>query len=146
MSKRIVGMILCLMMALPAFSMHALAAPDTELEIQIMGGLPLPLFLHLVGGVIGNIGNTTAYNVSYTLTIDGGILDGIHKTSEGFEEEILPGTGWGVFLNDVYGFGLVDIVLTVSASNAQNATGSAKGVQLREFTWVPFSWISSLKK
>jgi hypothetical protein len=141
MRKRVIGILICLLLALPAFSSHATADPGAELEIKIMGGLPLPLFLHLVGGVIVNNGDTTAYNISYKLTINGGVFGGVHKTFEGFEDAILPDTAFSVLINDVYGFGLVDITLTASASNAENATGSGKGFQLRQFTWVPLSWV-----
>jgi hypothetical protein len=124
------------------FSLQAVADPGAELEIKIMGGLHLPLFLHLVGGVIGNDGDTTVYNVSYKLTINGGIFGGVHETFEGFTDAILPNTAYSVLLNDVYGFGLVVITLNASATNAENATGMGKGFQLGEFTWVPLSWIT----
>jgi hypothetical protein len=146
MIKRIVGILICLVIAAPAFSVPASAEPGAELEIHIMGGLPLPFFLHLVGGVIGNIGDTAAYNISYQMTITGGLIDGIHKSYEGFAEEIQPGNGISVLANNVFGFGPVDIVITASASNAENVTNIGKGFQFREFTWVPFSWINAIKK
>lgn len=142
MSKRVVGILICLLMALPAFSLNTVADPGAELEIKIMGGLPLPLFFHLVGGVIGNIGDTTAYNISYKLTIKGGVFGDVQKTIEGFENEILPGNGLSVGMNNVYGFGLVVITLNASATNAENATDTGKGFQIGEFTWVPLSWIT----
>jgi hypothetical protein len=125
--------------------LSASADPGAKLEINIMGGLPLPLFFHLVGGVIGNSGDATAENISFKLTITGGAIGGIDETYEGFTDAILPNSAYSVLLNNVYGFGRVTITLAASASNAENATGSAQGFQLREFTWVPFSWIKALK-
>jgi len=142
MNINVIGIIICLLFIVPVFAVPVGADPGAQLEIKIFGGLPIPIFFHQVGGAISNVGNTTAYNVSYLLTVQGGILGAIDESLEGYEDEILSQNALGVSLRGTYGFGPVTITLTASAANAENVTGSARGFQLREFTWVPFSWIT----
>lgn len=141
MKKKIVGIVVCLLLAFPLFSFPTAADPDAELDLRIVGGLPLPFFLHYVGGAITNIGNNTAYNITMTMTIRGGIFDTTNDTVVAFSDELLPQQAYGVGINGAYGFGLVTITLSASASNAANVTATAKGIQIGGFTWVPLSWI-----
>ena len=141
MNIKVIGIIICLLFTIPVIAAPVRADPGATLEIKIFGGLPLPLFIRQLAGAISNVGNTTAYNVSYLLTIHGGILGAIDESREGYAAEILPQQALGVTLMGTFGFGPVTITLNATASNAENVSGSARGFQLCEFTWVPFSWI-----
>jgi hypothetical protein len=146
MKIRALRIMVCLLLILPVFSLTAAANPGPKLEITIFGGLPLPRFSNYVGGVIGNIGDTPAYNISYKLTMKGGFGDTISETIQGDTNEILPNSGYAVIISDTFGFGPVTITLTASAENAENVTGTAQGHQCGGFTWVPFSWLSAIIK
>ena len=141
MQKKLVGIVVCMVVALSFFSSTTAADPDAQLEIKIVGGLPLPLFFHYVGGAVANIGDTSAYNITIIMTIRGGILGTTNETVVGYYDELPPQQAYGVGINNAYGFGLVTITLTASASNTENVTGIAHGVQMGGFTWIPFSWI-----
>lgn len=142
MKQPFIRVILYMFVILPVFTTTAQAAPDTNLVIKIVGSLPLPYVSKNVVGLILNTGDDTAYNISYNITVTGGFGDTIHITDQGFENEILPQNAFAVGIYGTYGFGPVQITLTVSAANAENVTGSAKGFQFFGYTWIPFSWVS----
>ena len=144
MKNKLVGILVCMLLLIPALSMSAAADSEAKLDIQIFGGFPIPVLIQYAGGVIMNIGDTTAYNISYTLSIIGGTSGNINITYEGYYEYLEPlstgGDAFGVMTPNANGFGLVTITLTASATNAGNVTETAKGFQLGYFTWVPMSW------
>ena len=144
MKNRLVGVLVCMLLFIPALSMSVAADSEAKLDIQIFGGFPLPVLIRNAGGVIVNIGDATAYNISYTLSIIGGTSGNINITYEGYYEYLEPlstgGDALGVMTPNANGFGLVTITLTASATNADNVTETAKGFQLGYFTWVPMSW------
>ena len=140
MKNKLVGILVCMLLLIPALSMSAAADSEAKLDIQIFGGFPLPVLIRNAGGVIVNIGDTTAYNISYTLSIIGGTSGNIDITYGGYYEYLEPGDALGVITPNANGFGLVTITLTASATNAGNVTETAKGFQLGYFTWVPMSW------
>ncbi len=144
MKNKLVGILVCMLLLIPALSMSAAADSEAKLDIQIFGGFPLPVLIRNAGGVIVNIGDATAYNISYTLSIIGGTSGNINITYEGYYEYLEPlstgGDALGVMTTNANGFGLVTITLTASATNADNVTETAKGFQLGYFTWVPMSW------
>ncbi|MFA5102942.1 MAG: hypothetical protein WC525_07275 [Candidatus Thermoplasmatota archaeon] len=142
MRKQFGLLLLCLLVMLPALSVPA--AGEAKLAVDIFGGLPVPLFNHRVGGAIVNTGDAAAYNLSLTLTIIGGIDRRINTTVEHTLEELAPGTGYGFGITETRGLGTVIITLSASASNAENATRTVKGIQLWRFTWVPLSWVIPL--
>ena len=146
MKSTVMKSMVCLLLIIPVFSLTAAADPGPKLDITIVGCLPLPRFSNYVGGVIGNIGDAPAYNVSITLTMKGGFGDTISETIQGDTNLIAPNTGYAIGISDAFGFGPVTITLTASAENAENATGTARGYQYRGFTWVPFSWLSAITK
>ena len=144
MKNRLVGVLVCMLLFIPALSMSVAADSEAKLDIQIFGGFPLPVLIRNAGGVIVNIGDATAYNISYILSIIGGTSGNINITYEGYYEYLEPlstgGDALGVMTPNANGFGLVTITLTASATNADNVTETAKGFQLGYFTWVPMSW------
>lgn len=143
MKMKVIGIVICIVLILPLFSISKAADPTAQLEIRLIGGLPLPFLFHYVGGVITNSGDTAVYNISYKLTIHGGILGTTDETLTGDTDEILPQNAYAVGMFNVYGFGRVTVTLVVSASNAANVTGTAQGLQIGGFTWIPFSWVTS---
>lgn len=141
MKIQLIRIMICLLMILPVFSLTTVADPGPELEINIAGSLPLPLFSNVVGGVISNIGDAPAYNITYLMTIQGGFNGAIYNIITGDTNEILPGNGFGATIMYTYGFGPVTITMTASTSNAEAVTETVKGFQIGSFTWVPLSWL-----
>ena len=141
MKIKLMRILVCMLLILPIFSSTTVADPGSELKIHIVGSLPLPYYSIVVGGVIANIGDTPAYNISYKMTIRGGIRNTIDETNEGYEKEILPGNALGIGIANTYGFGPVVITVTASSSNTETATATAKGFQIGGFTWIPLSWL-----
>ena len=146
MKIQLIGGMICLLLMFPVFSFTTVADPGPQLEINLVGGLPLPTYSKYVGGVIGNIGDAPAYDVSYNMTIQGGVDGAINKRIAGYTDEISPNSGYAVSIIDTFGFGPVTITMTASSTNAKNVTGTAKGFQIGGFTWIPFSWLSLLSK
>ena len=145
MKKILITIIICMLLFIPALSISADVNSSAELHIKVLGGLPFPVLIRNAGGVIVNVGDTTAYNISYTLSIIGGTSNNINITHEGYYEYLKPlstdGEALGVFTPNANGFGLVTITLTASATNADGVTVKAKGFQIGDFTWVPLSWV-----
>jgi hypothetical protein len=145
MKKKIVGILICMLLFIPALSISAAADSEAELDIQIYGGFPIPYLIRSAGGVIVNIGDTTAYNITYNLSIIGGLSGNINITYEGDYDYLEPvstsGKALSVMTSNTYGFGPVIINLTASATNAESVTVKAKGFQIGDFTWIPLSWI-----
>ena len=146
MKIKIICMIIFMLFVIPAISTSAIADENAKLEVQIYGGFPMPMLIRNVGGVIVNTGNITAYNLSYTLSIMGGTSDSINYTTDGFIEDLDPfdasGKSIGVFTPEIFGFGIITITLSVTASNADDLTVRANGIQFGDITWVPLSWIT----
>ena len=143
MNMKVVSILLCLLVLVPMVSASR-ASPSPELQLNILGSLPIPVFANTVSGIIANTGDTPLYNVSYQMTIQGGVLGAINTTYEDGWSEIPVGTALGVAIIEVRGFGPVTITLSASATDVETMTITAKGIQLGFFTWVPFSWVSLL--
>jgi len=141
MNMKIVGTIFFMLLLISAFLPTVLADPQTELEIHIFGGFPLPFMFHSVGGSITNIGNETAYNITYNMTITGGFLGLINVGFGGFYEKIIQGNAIGISTPEPFGLGPVTVTFSAEASNADLVNISANGFQFRDFTWIPYSWI-----
>jgi hypothetical protein len=84
---------------------------ETFLNITINRDLFGPSF------VIKNIGNFTAWDLSYNITINGGILRGIHKTILDNSSELTAGNLHLVRITGIFGLGAVTISLQISAAN-----------------------------
>lgn len=143
MKRKIVIIILFMLLLVPFFSTTVAEEPQTELELRIFGGFPLPFIFHSVGGSITNIGSNTANNITYTMTIKGGLFDMININFDGTYEEIIPGNAISISTPEPFGFGPVTVTFTADASNADRVNATAKGFQLRDFTWIPYSWIKN---
>jgi hypothetical protein len=142
MRKKIVGIVictLCILVSFPAFSLPAGADSNVKIITSIYGGVPI-LFQN-VSGSIWNIGKNPAYNVTCTLVIIGGFKNDINQTISSNQSELLPKERTGLLIN-AYGFGPVQITLTVSATNANTSTRIAKGFQMGGFTWIPLSLVT----
>ena len=147
MKKKILGIFICMLMTIPVFSLTTAADPITELEISIAGSLPLPIYFNNMRGVIGNIGDEVAYNINYTIDIQGGFNGGINYTITGDTNAIPPHEGKRILIRNFdRGVGPVMVTMTASAMNAETVTTTVKGFQIRCFTWIPFSWLSLLSK
>ena len=129
--KPLVGMILSILIVLPAVSTASAAESDTELAIGICGGFIV------IDGWVMNIGDTPAYNVSYTFSMTGGFHKDINVTASDMVSMMPPKSAMGL-LSDTYGFGPVTITLSVSASNADNMTKLVKGFQVGKRTLISF--------
>lgn len=138
MKKRIISILICILLALPIFSITAVAAPTSEIYIDVLGGYWFPKLIHFAGGMIINYDLTnTVYNITYNITVTGKV----NATAEGHYAHTGPERPIFVSIpGGLQGFGRVSITLTVSISNVYNTTKTAKGFQIGGFTWVPLSW------
>jgi energy-converting hydrogenase Eha subunit A len=141
MNFKRVRILFCLLLLAPLVSASP-ADPGPELQIDILGSFPIPVLASSITGVVSNIGNAPLHNVSYEMTVQGGLLGALNVTYEDTWSEIPAGSSLGVAIIELHGFGPVSITLTASATDVQTMTITAKGIQLGFFTWVPFSWVS----
>ena len=141
MKKKKIGIFFCMILVILVSSMTVCADPGAKLEIKIYGGFPILFGMDNVGGAIGNTGDTTAHDVSFSFSVIGGFADSIHYTYEDFWGDLIPDQGIGVVTNQVHGLGPVTITLSATSSSADYVTETAKGFQIGSFTWVPFSWL-----
>jgi hypothetical protein len=82
----------------------------TELEVEIQGGLPFATI------VIRNVGNISAYDVEWNITIRGGILGLLNKSIVGSFAELPPDDEIRIPLT-LLGLGKIEINIQVSAMN-----------------------------
>jgi hypothetical protein len=130
-TRPLIGMIVIILILLPALSTPSVAESETELSIGICSGFAV------VNKWIMNIGDNPAYNVSYTSSITGGFNNNINITTSSNVSKIPPKYAMGS-LTKMFGFGPVTITLSVSASNADNITKSVKGFQIGRRTLISF--------
>ena len=131
--KKIIGILLCMLMVLPVLSTSVTADisnDQTELTVNFFGSFRL-LATRTFGVVIKNIGDTTAQNLYYTISVKGGFDKSIDFTDEGTIEDIEPLSGWGLgFGGFIKGFGFVRIEFSLTCSNADDISRSITGFQL----------------
>lgn len=142
MLKRTIGISCCILLFLCTVPVSSGATcSDTTLYCHVMGSLPLPRMINTITAMTLNIGDTSAKNVTYTLSISGGFIGNINFSDVGECDELQPGVAVGFSVYGVSGFGPMSITMTVTAANAENVTITVKGLQCRGFTWVPMSWV-----
>lgn len=134
MKRRIIGIFVCTLMFVPAFSTMAVADPGSELKVEAFGGSILT-GVRRAGGVICNCGDGTINDITITLTITGGFDGSIDETYQHTVPDELDKDGAIVFLTSgTQGFGPVTITFTATSSNAGEATSTIKGFQLGPIT------------
>lgn len=89
---------------------------ETVLEIELTSGLLGPSV------IIRNIGDETAWDVEWSITIEGGLLGFINKTVEGTYDELSPGEEITVQIGLILGFGQIEISARAWAANAQEVS------------------------
>jgi len=141
MKRRMLKLLICLLIILPILPVNLSADQTPQLEIAILGSLRL-LGTDRVGGIIVNVGNTTAYDVYYNFTVKGGFDNSIDFMRQGYAGDI-PGRegdkthSFGVvFPRQVYGFGPIVITMAATSSNAEDITHTVQGFQMGYFTLV----------
>ncbi len=131
--KKIIGIIICMLMVLPVFSMSVTADisnDQTELIVHFLGSFRL-FATRTFGVVIKNIGDTTAQNLYYTISLKGSFDKYIDFKDEGPIQDIEPLSGWGLgFGGFIKGFGFVTIEFSLTCSNADDISRTIIGFQL----------------
>ncbi len=131
--KKIIGIIICMLMVLPVFSMSVTADisnDQTELIVHFLGSFRL-FATRTFGVVIKNIGDTTAQNLYYKISVQGGFDKSIDFKDKGTIEDIEPRAGWGLgFGGFIKGFGFVTIEFSLTCSNADDISRTIIGFQL----------------
>ncbi|MCK5261176.1 MAG: right-handed parallel beta-helix repeat-containing protein [Thermoplasmatales archaeon] len=95
----------------------------TKLTFSIGPGLGLFKF----SGIIKNIGNKTAFNVQWKITIDGGFIIVGRHSSGTVQRPLLPGEETSISSKLVLGFGRIMITVAVWADNAPLISESIPG-------------------
>jgi len=87
------------------------------------------LDLEFISGavVIKNIGNETAWDVCWSVTVKGGILGFINKTIEGTFDELPPGEEIIVKIGLIFGLGQIVISARAWAANAKEVSFEVSG-------------------
>ena len=93
----------------------------TELSLNFRGGL------FKYSGTIKNIGNNTAFNVQWKITIDGGLVILGKESSGTIPKPLLVGEETKVSSNFVLGFGKIMITVAAWADNAPLVSKSTPG-------------------
>lgn len=130
------------MLFIPGFMCASALEPETTLTHHVLGGLPFPGLFDVLTCMTINIGTVSAYNVTSTVSITGGMMGDINYSDTTSCDEILPQYGNTVSVVGLQGVGPLTIRMTASASNAEMVTKSVIGFQFGRFTWVPFSWFT----
>jgi len=99
----------------------------TELTINIGTGL----FKFLI--YIKNVGNTTAFNVQWMITIKGGLVFLGRKSSGGVPKPLLPDEETVTSGLVLFGFGRIEITVAAWADNAPLVSGTISGFLLLFF-------------
>ncbi|MBN1280843.1 MAG: hypothetical protein JXA00_04260 [Candidatus Thermoplasmatota archaeon] len=100
----------------------------TILEILPGGNFISPSF------IIKNVGNETAWDVEWEISVTGGILGGINYTTSGSASELLVGDELAIKLGMLLlGFGRITLTMSARALNAPEVTFSREGILLLFF-------------
>ena len=110
------------------FKTYGLVA--TELEIEIINTLISPSV------VIRNIGDVSAYDLEWTVTIKAGILGFINKTIEGTQAELPSGEELTIRLGFFFGLGPIEITAKARAANAAEVSTAASGFLFLIFVFL----------
>jgi hypothetical protein len=102
---------------------------ETFLQVTMIGGTFGPSF------VIKNIGNYTAWDARWDITVKGGILGLIHKNFTGTLLELPPGNETIVKIGPIIGFGHITLSLRVSAANVHEISTEINAL-LFIFFWI----------
>lgn len=140
MLRRIVLVCLCCMLYIPGCIYATAGEPETTLTHHVLGGLPFPGLFNVLTCVTINSGDVSAYNVTSSVSITGGLMRNINYSDIMSCDEIPPQYGSTFSVVGLQGFGPITIHMSANASNAQTVTKTVIGFQLGRFTWVPFSW------
>jgi C1A family cysteine protease len=105
--------------------------PTPLLNITLKQGLVLR-----TTWTIHNGGTANATNVSWSITITGGLLNRIHKEKTGTIGSIPIGTGDAVKNDIFFGFGAITVVVTVGCDEGAYNQKTAQGFQLFFFTKI----------
>jgi len=103
--------------------------PETFLEVNISSTIYGPKF------IIRNIGDYTAWDVTWNVTITGGILGLLHKTVIGTIPELGPGNETVVTLGSVVGLGPITLTVRVSAANVREIGTTLQAILIFIF-WI----------
>ena len=98
----------------------------TELTMNVNKGL------FKISGLIKNIGNHTALNVQWNITVHGGIILS-NRSFSGTSKPLLSGESTTVCSNIFVGLGRIKITITVWADNAPKVTKTIPGILLLFF-------------
>jgi len=146
MKKTILSIIVLATLVFPT-SFLAIAYEENKLiegpELQVgIFGASLAGGLRKTGFIIYNKGDEPILNIQYIFSIKGGANNEIDYS---YSKEIEPlkfNSAYQFLTNEVYGFGMVTLSLSVSSSNAGDKTLSIFAFQIGPYT-ISRPWILS---
>ena len=116
--KKIIGILVCMLMVVPALSMTAVADPETEIFVVVN-------YTFLFGQII-NLGYEDAENVSWTVTINqrGFIISDLEEEYSGSIDVIRIGTqvDFDLYNGTFFGLGIIIVNAEASGENAEMHT------------------------
>jgi len=135
MKKKICIMFVCtLLISISVCALSVSADSEPELRVGVFGASMLAL--RQAGGIIWNDGFNTIQDVQYTFTITGGSDDSINIKISGdaADGDIEVNQVYSISTNEAKGFGPVTLTMTVTSSNAGEATATDQGFQIGPYT------------
>ena len=138
MKKKLIGIVICMLISLPIFSITTVADPGTELEITLNGLFNSRIiFIQHILIAIDNIGDETSYRTYCDIRYSGGLLP-LQRNDWNYAVGDIPShTRRYVPFHDIaiYRFGEFDLTITVSADNVEPVIKIIKGFSFG-FFWI----------
>jgi len=135
MKNKICGIFVCTLLITISFCTLSVSAnQESELRVGVFGASMLAL--RQAGGILWNDGDDTIQDVQYTFTIKGGSGDSINVKISGVagDGDIEVNQVYSISTREARGFGPVTLTMTVTSSNAGEATASSQGFQIGPYT------------
>jgi len=128
MKKKLVGILFCMLLVVPVLSVNVAADDEPELEIEIRWDKKS------LTAFIRNVGDGDAYDVNWSFDIEGGFLGFVDYHIGGIID-ILPADSETSVENSLFlfGFGPIEITVTIGASNAETVTDTFRGIIVGRF-------------
>jgi len=128
MKKRLLEILVCMLLVVPVLSITAIANDGPQLELEIT------FERRSLKVVIRDVGDGDAYDVNWSFDIEGGFLGFVNYHIGGIIDILPPANETSVETSlFLFGFGLIEITVTIGASNAETVTETVTGLIIGPF-------------
>jgi len=136
MKKKLLGILVCMLMIIPALATTVTANPEPEFKIRAVDeGLIVGII-----SLVENNGDTAAEDVEWSIKFESGtILLPLGGVKSGSFKNLPAGESKSIFSGPVFGMGILQpakVTITVSASNADTVEESVNVIIFLFYTFV----------